>query len=108
VQYLFISRIFSNFVHGVLFPFLQIAKRNLISFRAEKKEESNPFKQVFVFACYMKQSFTFQDLSENRRKMLKMLQESKFIWIRAPAAMLPAESANCTQSIAGCNTDGRT
>jgi hypothetical protein len=56
----------------------------------------------------MKQSFTFQDLSENRRKILKMLQESKFIWSRAPAAMLLAESANCTQSSAGCNTAGRT
>jgi hypothetical protein len=33
--------------------------------------ESNPFKEVFVFACYMKQSFTFQDLSDNRRKILK-------------------------------------
>jgi hypothetical protein len=53
--------------------------------------------------------FTFQDLSENRRKILKMQKESKFIWIRAsPAAMLPAEYANCMQSSAGCNTAGKT
>jgi hypothetical protein len=31
----------------------------------------------------MKKPFTFQDLFENRRKVLKILKESKFIWIRA-------------------------
>jgi hypothetical protein len=52
--------------------------------------------------------FTFQDLSENRRKILKMQKESAFIWIRAAAAMLLEESTNCIQSSAGCNTAGRT
>jgi hypothetical protein len=51
---------------------------------------------------------TFQDLSENRRIILKMQKESKSIWVRAPAAMLLAQSANCMQSSAGCNTAGRT
>jgi hypothetical protein len=49
----------------------------------------------------MKQSSTFQDLSENRRKILRMQKESDFVWIRAPAAILPAEAANCMQRSAG-------
>jgi hypothetical protein len=49
----------------------------------------------------MKQSFICQDLSENRRKILKMQKEIEFVWIRAPAAILPAESANCMQRSAG-------
>jgi hypothetical protein len=63
---------------------------------------------VLAFACYMKQSCTFQDLSENRRKFLKMQKESEFVWIRALFAMLPSESANCMQSSASCNTAGST
>jgi hypothetical protein len=55
----------------------------------------------------LKQSFTVQDLSENRRKILKK-KESEFVWIRAPAAILPAEYTNCMKSSAGCNTAGRT
>jgi hypothetical protein len=47
----------------------------------------------------MKQSLT--NLSENRRKILKKQKESEFVCIRAPAAILPAESANCMQSSAG-------
>jgi hypothetical protein len=39
----------------------------------------------------MKQSFTFQDLSENRRKIIKIQKESYFVWIRATAALLPPE-----------------
>jgi hypothetical protein len=33
-----------------------------------------------------------------------MQKESEFVWIRAPASILPAESVNCMQSSAGCNT----
>jgi hypothetical protein len=58
---------------------------------------SNNVTQVFECACYMKQSFTFKDLSENRIKILKIQKESVFVWNRAPAAILPAESANCMQ-----------
>jgi hypothetical protein len=46
----------------------------------------------------MKQAFPFQDLSEGRRKILKMQKESELVWNRAPAAILPVESANCMQS----------
>jgi hypothetical protein len=56
----------------------------------------------------MKQASIFEDLSENLRKILRMQKESEFVWIRAPAAMLPRESANCMQRSAGCNTAGRT
>jgi hypothetical protein len=56
----------------------------------------------------MKQAFPFQDLSEGRRKILKMQKESELVWNRAPAAILPVESANCMQSSGGCNTAGRT
>jgi hypothetical protein len=56
----------------------------------------------------MKQSSTFKNLSENRRKILKIQKENVIVWIRAPAAILPAESANCTQSRASCNTAGTT
>jgi hypothetical protein len=56
----------------------------------------------------MKPSFTYQDLSENRRKNLKMQEESEFVWFRALAVILPAKSANCMQSSAGCITSGRT
>jgi hypothetical protein len=56
----------------------------------------------------MKLSFTYQDLSENRRKNLKMQKESAFVWFRALAVILLAKSANCMQSSAGCNTTGRT
>ncbi len=47
----------------------------------------------------MKQSFTLKNLSENIRKFLKIQKESI-----CPAAILPAESGNCLQSSAGCNT----
>jgi hypothetical protein len=50
----------------------------------------------------MRQSFTYQDLSENRRKNLKMQKESAFVWFTALAAILPVESKNCMQSSAGC------
>jgi hypothetical protein len=43
-----------------------------------------------------------------RRKILKMQTENEFVWIRALVAILPAESVNCMQSSAGCNTAGRT
>jgi hypothetical protein len=33
-----------------------------------------------------------------------MQKENVIVWIRAPAAILPAESANCMQSRASCNT----
>jgi hypothetical protein len=46
---------------------------------------------VFACACYRKQSFTFKGLSENRRKF-KKYKKSVFVWIRAPAAILPAKS----------------
>jgi hypothetical protein len=62
---------------------------------------------MFACACYMKQSSTFKNLSENRRKILKIQKENVIVWIRAPAAILPAESANCMQSRASCNTAGQ-
>ncbi len=55
----------------------------------------------------MKQSSTSTNLSENRRKIQKIPYYTVFVWIRATAAIMPAESANCTQSSAGCNTAER-
>jgi hypothetical protein len=61
----------------------------------EKVTLSDNVTEVLSCAyCYNRQSFTFQDLSENR-KILKMQKESEFVRIRAPAAILPAESAIC-------------
>jgi hypothetical protein len=34
----------------------------------------------------MKQSFSSQDISEKRRKILNIQKESEFVWIRATAA----------------------
>jgi hypothetical protein len=54
----------------------------------------------------MKQFFI--TLFEKRRKILKIQKENAFVWIRAPAAILPAESANGMQSRASSNTVGTT
>jgi hypothetical protein len=46
----------------------------------------------------MKQYLTFVDISKNRREILKVQKESVVVRLRAPSAILIAESANCMQS----------
>jgi hypothetical protein len=41
------------------------------------------------------------------RKNSENTERKCFFWIRAPAAIFPAESANCMQNRAGCNTAER-
>ena len=36
---------------------------------------------MIACACYMKQSSTFKNLSENRRKILKIQKENVIVWI---------------------------
>jgi hypothetical protein len=58
---------------------LQIARRNLIPFRAETEGEKQSF-QISVSICMLHQTiFTFQDQSENRRKILKMQKETNYL-----------------------------
>jgi hypothetical protein len=57
---------------------------------------------MFACTCYMKQSCTLKDLSENRRKILKIQKEVYLSGLE----LWPAEYANYMQSSADCNTPG--
>jgi hypothetical protein len=59
-----------------------------------------------VFAGALHETILYLSL-KIEEKFLKY-KENVFVWIRAPAATLPAESANCMQSRASCNTAGTT
>jgi hypothetical protein len=61
----------------------------------------------FLYAIHekSKSSRTSLQTEENFRKQHNKLY---FFCLRAATAMLPAESANCMQSSAGCNTAGKT
>jgi hypothetical protein len=52
--------------------------------------------------------FTFKDLSENRRKIMKIRKSVLSGLELRLQFFLPAKFANCIQTIAGCNTAGRT
>ncbi len=78
----FISRIFPYFLCGALIPFCKLQKGFDTFKRWNKNGEvtlSNNVTYVFAIACYMEQSFTFQNLSENRKKIMKMQKESEFV-----------------------------
>jgi hypothetical protein len=56
-----------------------------------------------VFGCALHETIPYLSL-KIEENILKMQKENVFVWIRAPAAILPAESANCMQSNASSNT----
>jgi hypothetical protein len=57
-----------------------------------------------VYECKLHETI----LSEKKRKILKIQKENVFVWIRAPAAVLPAESVICMESRSCSNTAGTT
>jgi hypothetical protein len=82
-------------LHAVSNPLLHTAKgiRYLLDLK-QKGQVTLSNNATSVFACALHEKI-LKTLSENRRKNLKIQKENVFVWIRAPAAILPAESANC-------------
>jgi hypothetical protein len=91
-------------------------------FKTEKKESDSPVNSVYTLQ-EKKLDFCFskiidlhvpvtlnnpQPLSISLKTEENTIIKNVFALIRAPAAILPEESANCMQSSAGCNTAGRT
>jgi hypothetical protein len=94
MQYTFISADFFRFCMSL---FECWKKGDWYIFELKQKITSKSFKYVTIvlaYACYMNQYLTFVDVKKNS----EVQKESVVVRLRAPAAILPPESANCMQS----------